>query len=90
VLAKWEVRRERQLKVPPEKRTPAQERALGGTRKVVELFQKMNMAFGEEESGTEGGREGREGTGGRKGGWVRTPAQGRALGGTRKVVELFQ
>ncbi|GAB5037110.1 Hypothetical protein NocV09_06200090 [Nannochloropsis oceanica] len=52
VLAKWETRRERQLKVPPEERTPAQDRALAGTRKVVDLFQKMNVAFSEEESGT--------------------------------------
>ncbi|KAM3568556.1 hypothetical protein VYU27_009322, partial [Nannochloropsis oceanica] len=50
VLAKWETRRERQLKVPPEERTPAQDRALAGTRKVVDLFQKMNVAFSEEES----------------------------------------
>ena len=55
----------------------------------MELFQKMNMAFSEEESGREGGRVGREGGWGVDG-WVRASTQERALSGTRKVVELFQ
>jgi hypothetical protein len=54
VLAKWEVRRERQLRVSPDDRSMAQERALTGTRKVVDLFQKMNLAFSAEESGGKG------------------------------------
>lgn len=46
MLAKWEDRRERYLSLG-EERTLVQDRALSGTRKVVELFQKMNLAFSE-------------------------------------------